>query len=210
LNAEPALVGRLALPGMAFADLADGGQDLPLPPVEAAHVARAGEKRRRDFAMGRSCGRLALDRLGAGAGAIAIGTRGAPLWPPGVSGSITHTQGYAAAVVARNTAFTAIGIDAEHVGDMSPALEGKLFQPGERAALDRLGADRARGAAILFSAKEAYYKACLGQAGALEFQSLCVTPGPEGFSVRDKAGGAAAGRFLVVDDLVLTLVAVAA
>ena len=52
----------------------------------------------------------------------ALGVRGdpvrrgadrAPQWPAGLVGSITHTVGYSAAVVARQGSLLSLGIDAE-------------------------------------------------------------------------------------------------
>jgi 4'-phosphopantetheinyl transferase EntD len=194
---------------MVVADVADTGQELALPPQEAAHVAAAGEKRRRDFALGRHCARAALERLGRPASAVATDARGAPLWPDGIAGSITHTAGYAACVVAHAADFIALGIDAEHIDDVRPSLYGKLFRPGERSMLAGLADDeRRRAAAILFSAKEAFYKACLAADGPIQFQALEVTLHADGFIVASDAGMTAAGRYLTADGLVVTLVAV--
>jgi 4'-phosphopantetheinyl transferase EntD len=211
VSGEPGLVARLALPGMAWADIADHGQDLPMSVDEAPYIARAGEKRRRDFVLGRSCARKALDRLGLAVDAIAMGPRGEPLWPEGFVGSITHTQGYAAAAAAPRSAFAAIGIDAERLDGVSADIGRKLFRPEELDALAGLD-DTAwrRAAATMFSAKEAYYKACLAHAGALEWRRLCVTLGPDGFSVSQEDGRQAAGRFAVADGMVLTLVGISA
>ena len=51
--------------------------------------------------LGRACARAALANLGQGEAVIGIDEAGAPLWPAGVVGSITHTKGYAAALVAK-------------------------------------------------------------------------------------------------------------
>ncbi len=204
-------MARLALSGMAVADIADKGQELALPPQEGAHVAAAGEKRRRDFMLGRHCAHAALKRLGEAVPAIAVGDRGAPLWPAGIVGSITHTGGYAASVVARNTDFVALGLDAEQAAGVTPNLYGKLFRPEERAMLAGLGeTERHHMAAILFSAKEAFYKACLAADGPLQFQALQVLLRADGFVVSSETGLTASGRYLVDDGRVVTLVGVPA
>jgi 4'-phosphopantetheinyl transferase EntD len=211
LSGEPGLAQRLAMPGMAFANLADAGQDLMPAAAEVALVATAGEKRRRDFFLGRHCAHLALERLGHPVAVLEIGARGAPAWPPGVTGSITHTKGYAAAIAAPVTVFAALGLDTERIGEISRELGKKLFRPEEQESLAGLGDDEwSRAATIIFSAKEAYYKACLGARDALRFHSLCVRLEADGFSVTEDAGRQAAGRFLVSGGLVLTLVAVPA
>jgi len=49
--------------------------------------------------------------------------QGPAIWPPGVLGSITHTDWYCGAAVARTADFTALGIDAEHT------LAGRCHRP---------------------------------------------------------------------------------
>lgn len=139
------MLRALLPPGAAFAELAIAGAEPPLFPDEAAAVARAAPKRRREFAFGRACARAAL---GADV-AIAVGDRGMPVWPAGSSGSITHTDDYAAAAVVRTGA---IGIDLESLAQVArvPDLLATVALPSERAVP----------AAVLFSAKESVYK-CL-------------------------------------------------
>ena len=73
-------------------------------PAEAAIVARAVERRKDEFATIRRCARTALAELGVPAGPILPGVRGAPVWPAGIVGSMTHCVGYRAAAVARSAA----------------------------------------------------------------------------------------------------------
>src|SRR4051812_19673514 len=94
-----ALLSRILAPGLFGAEMEDAGQAVVLAPLEERLVASASDKRRRDFALGRACAHQALAALGFDDGAIAIRQNGAPLWPTGVLGSITHTHGYAAALV---------------------------------------------------------------------------------------------------------------
>ena len=82
-------------------------------PAEEAAIARAVAKRRSEFATGRACARAALAKLGLPPVPIVPGLRGAPQWPAGVTGSITHCAGYRASAVARLTDVAGIGLDAE-------------------------------------------------------------------------------------------------
>jgi Phosphopantetheinyl transferase component of siderophore synthetase len=141
----------------AFGDTADTW----LFPEEEALVANAVERRRREFTTARGCARQALRQLGAPAGPLLRAHRGAPAWPAGVVGSITHCNGYRAAAVARERDILTIGLDAEpneplprQVLDMVAGDDERAWI-AERTALDPdVCWDR-----LLFSAKESVYKA---------------------------------------------------
>ena len=90
-------------------------------------MANAAQKRRRDFALGRACARAALSALGRGDAVIGRDDNGAPQWPAGVLGSITHTKGYAAALVAETHDAGGVGVDAERVGGVTQDLWPRLF-----------------------------------------------------------------------------------
>lgn len=70
-------------------------------------------RRQREFATARSCARTALARLGVPPVPVLASPRGAPRWPAGVVGSITHCDGYRAAAVAYTRDVVSLGIDAE-------------------------------------------------------------------------------------------------
>jgi len=138
-----------------------GSDDGELLPEEKALVAGASQKRRREFTGARVCARLALMRAGVRPAPILPGPAGAPQWPSGMVGSLTHCEGYRAAAVARAEEFAAIGIDAEPNAPLPDGVLGKVASESERAAVARL-AGQARAICwdrLLFSAKEAVYKA---------------------------------------------------
>ncbi len=119
----------------------------------------ASPKRRREFATGRACARRALARLGFEGGALPRAADRTVVWPAGFVGSITHTEGYCAAAVARSTDYSSIGIDAEGLAQIDVELEKMICLPHERERLERCGAgERRRLATLFFSAKEAFYK----------------------------------------------------
>jgi 4'-phosphopantetheinyl transferase EntD len=130
-------------------------------PEEQAQVARAVDKRRREFTTARMCARAALGELGLPAVSIPTGDRGEPLWPAGVVGSITHCDGYRACAVARSSQIASIGIDAEPNAALPDGLLGDIARPEELPALRRLGAELpdVHWDRMLFSAKESVYKA---------------------------------------------------
>jgi 4'-phosphopantetheinyl transferase EntD len=196
-----AFVSRLLAPGLFGAEMRDEGQVVALHPEEERHVAQAGEKRRRDFALGRACARAALSCLDQGDAVIAMGEKGAPVWPAGIVGSITHTKGYAAAIVGDARGFEGIGVDAERVGGVGEDLWPRLFTGSER---DQLMAqeNRAAAATLFFSAKEAAYKAWMLE-GALGFRDIHIALEDGGFTA-SRSGHTLCGHYGLTDDLVLT------
>lgn len=137
--------------------------DAPLFPEEAAAVAKAIARRRAEYAAGRACARAALADLGSPAGPILRDPhRGAPVWPDGVVGSITHCAGYRAAAVARTADVRTVGIDAEPHGPLPDGvLDVITATADEGAALKALTgqAPELHWDRLLFSAKETVYKA---------------------------------------------------
>ena len=139
----------------------DGTEPAPLYPEEAAVVAQAVPKRRREFALVRACARRAMDKLGVPPQPLLPGERGAPGWPPGLVGSMTHCDGYCAAALARATDLASLGIDAEPHGPLPEGVLDAVSLPAEATRLRRLAADQpaVHWDRLLFSAKEAVYKA---------------------------------------------------
>ncbi|MFI1564939.1 4'-phosphopantetheinyl transferase [Streptomyces sp. NPDC020490] len=139
----------------------DGSEPAPLYPEEAAVVAKAVDKRRREFALVRSCARRAMEKLGVPPQPLLPGERGAPVWPPGVAGSMTHCAGYCAAALVRAGDLASLGIDAEPHGPLPEGVLDAVALPAEAARLRRMTAERpdVHWDRLLFSAKEAVYKA---------------------------------------------------
>lgn len=199
------MIALLLPPGAFGVEMRDTGQDIPLHPEEAALVMGAVEKRRREFALGRACARAALAAMGVEAAAIGRDPRGAPLWPTGVVGSITHTEGYTCALVGAAARFSAMGVDAERVGGVGDELLPRLFDDAERARLMAMDDAQRRIAATLgFSAKEACFKAW-----GVTFRELHIEWG-DGVFRAECARGAGEGRFVVRDGLALTAIALPA
>lgn len=178
-------------------ELPDG--DLGLYPGEESIVARAVDKRRREFVVARACARQALRRLGAPAGAIPKGSAGEPQWPPGVVGSITHCAGYTGAAVARRSDLLAIGVDAEPNEPLPDGVLRLTAAAGERAQLDSLAAQdpAVHWGRLLFCAKEALFKAWYPvQQQWLGFADATIRLEPAGtFRARLTAPTPDAGRF---------------
>jgi len=132
----------------------------PLFPEEQQIIAHAVETRQREYATVRSCARACLKRLGHPQVPILPGYGGAPTWPAGIWGSMTHCAGYAAAAVSHHQRIFAIGIDAE---PDAPLPDGVLDLIATAAEQDRLPMtqtepDSPNFDRLLFSAKESVYK----------------------------------------------------
>jgi 4'-phosphopantetheinyl transferase EntD len=153
-------LAELFPPGALTAELLGEGDDGALLPGELHFLSsQAAAQRRQEFAAGRMCARLLLSQLHISDFALRMAADRQPLWPDSTVGSITHTSGFCAAVVAEKTRFRAVGIDSEVSGSVKPELWHRLFTATEIAWLSALeGPHRGLAATLLFSAKESFYK----------------------------------------------------
>ncbi|HEU4943772.1 MAG TPA: 4'-phosphopantetheinyl transferase superfamily protein [Solirubrobacterales bacterium] len=135
--------------------------DAELFPEEEEAVANAVERRRREFVTARACARTALGRLGLPAQAVPRGERGAPRWPAGIVGSITHCDGYRACAVGHAADLATLGVDAEPNQPLPDGLLPDIALPQERVWLRDLtaAAPAVHWDRLLFSVKESIYKA---------------------------------------------------
>lgn len=127
-----------------------------------ASIQRSVPKRQAEFLAGRICARAALLRLDGQPCVPAIGEDRAPVWPSHITGSITHSTGRAAAIVARKEHWQGLGMDLENLLDPDRAerLAGEILTPPEllRMATTRRD-DRALLVTLTFSVKESLFKA---------------------------------------------------
>jgi 4'-phosphopantetheinyl transferase EntD len=147
-------------PGVVSRECFGEPSDAVLLPEEEQFIAYAVPSRRGEFAVVRHLARACLARLGYAPVPILPGAGGAPVWPVGVRGSMTHCAGYAAAALGCSTAIAGIGIDAE---PDAPLPDGVLELVATPAEQDRLTPTRGESDGLhwdrlLFSAKEAIYK----------------------------------------------------
>ncbi|CAD5109339.1 4'-phosphopantetheinyl transferase family protein [Zestomonas carbonaria] len=123
---------------------------------------RGVDKRQAEFLAGRLCAHAALHQL-TGTGTVpAVGEDRAPQWPGGISGSITHSHGWAAAVVARHADWRGLGLDMERLlgAERANRLAGEILTPAELRRLAQQSAERqARLVTLTFSLKESLFKA---------------------------------------------------
>jgi 4'-phosphopantetheinyl transferase EntD len=162
--------------GVVAAELRGPGAVSLLLPDEAACLGSAVPKRAQEFAAGRLCARRALEQLGVVNFALVAAPDRQPVWPGAVVGSITHTAGLCAAVAVERRRFLGVGVDIEIVGHVTDKLWPKICVPAERAWITTLpDTQRAAAAALVFAAKEAFYKCQFPLVGQwLGFEDLCI------------------------------------
>jgi 4'-phosphopantetheinyl transferase EntD len=131
------------------------GDENHLLPQEARSIPSRQPLMRRASGAARWIARGLLADMGLNRAAVLRASSGAPVWPPGIVGSLAHDDEMAVAAVAPVSDIASLGIDVE------PAYP----LPDDIFALVATGADRTHpvnrhlAGRILFSAKEAVYKA---------------------------------------------------
>lgn len=166
-HAAPAVSLHAILPSGVEVSERRHDADEDLYPEELAYLSRASKKRRAEFTTVRLCARESLGRLGKRRAPLVPGPSGAPTWPEGTVGSMTHCDSYRAAAVCLSTQFLAVGIDAEPHDRLPPGVLEAISLRQERTQVHRLSRevpdvswDR-----LLFSAKESVYKVWYPLAG---------------------------------------------
>lgn len=148
-----------------------GPLERALHPDEIAAALAMSPVRRRSFVLGRHALRLALDRVGRDAehadpprgssallGPVLADDRGAPIIPPGMTGSISHKGDVAAAIGGAATGGF-LGIDIERAAPPRLDIAQRILTDRERARLPGHAEDRGRAVTLRFAVKEAIYKA---------------------------------------------------
>jgi 4'-phosphopantetheinyl transferase EntD len=131
------------------------GDEQLLAAVEAEGLERAVLSVRRASGAGRDIARTLCGKLGVPVAGIPRSPKRYPIWPAGVTGSITHDGEFAAAVIAPTDRFGGVGIDIEPAIPLAPEIRNLVGQPDEWAGFSNFAlCDKA-----LFSIKEAVFKA---------------------------------------------------
>jgi 4'-phosphopantetheinyl transferase EntD len=172
-------------PGIIAAESDQPGRVDLLLPAEAACLGRAVPERQQEFAAGRLCARRALAELDIENFALIAAPDRQPIWPAAIVGSITHTAGLCAAVVASGSRFAALGVDTEIVGRVTAELRTRICVASELDWIDSLPeARRAAASALVFAAKEAFYKCQSPLTGQwLGFQDVRIEAAADTFRV---------------------------
>ncbi|MGV8921311.1 MAG: 4'-phosphopantetheinyl transferase family protein [Pseudomonas sp.] len=127
-----------------------------------ATIQRSVAKRQAEFLAGRLCAREAMLQLDGRRYVPDIGEDRAPIWPVDICGSITHSHGWAAAIVGQRQQWRGLGMDMENLLDHDRArrLAAEILTPDElqrmaAAAEEQIGL----WVTLTFSLKESLFKA---------------------------------------------------
>lgn len=119
-------------------------------------------KRKTEYLAGRLCAREAIRRVAGISSAPGVGADGAPQWPAGIVGSISHSGSWAGALAAQRSTWRSLGLDMEQTMASANAerLAAHILTPTELRQLLPLSlAQRARQIGLTFSLKESLFKA---------------------------------------------------
>ncbi len=155
LDEVRAVIARL-FDGAIGVGVTDPRQPQPaLMPGEGDHLTKAIDKRRNEFAAGRSAARIGMQAIGVSPQAIYAHKDRSPIWPKEITGSISHKNMLCAAIVTQQNVF--LGLDIEEDTPLTADLIPSICSEKEISSID--GPDQTRLAKLIFSAKEAAYKA---------------------------------------------------
>ncbi len=129
-----------------------------LPP----ELTDAADKRKTEYLVGRLCAREAVKFVTGYHAAPSLGADRAPCWPAGTAGSVTHSHGWAAAIVASSQHYLSLGLDAEAL--LSDSRATKLAQkiltiPERQRFRSELAQRPGQLITLAFSVKESLFKA---------------------------------------------------
>ncbi|ODT66700.1 MAG: hypothetical protein ABS75_26910 [Pelagibacterium sp. SCN 63-23] len=187
---------------IAFACSGTDGDVNQLFSSERAELEHAIRRRQAEFAAGRFAARDALAQLGLAPIAIPVGPQRAPIWPAGITGSISHCRNAAIAIAAHlhgNIGF--VGIDVEDTLRLDRGLWPGVFTEREQNWLEGKP-DPEHWAMAFFSIKEAAYKAQYPATKMLlDFLDVEVEitsqEGRFGARIKTANSGLLAGRFAI-------------
>ena len=156
-----------------------------------AELRAATPQRQLQFLAGRFCASQALAALtGRRAPSLPRAATGAPLWPQGITGSITHTDDFASAAVTWTDSFSSVGIDTERImtAERAARVSPAVAWPSELAHARSAGCDRLQAVTLVFSAKESIFKCLHRHVGRVfdfcDVRIVAVDPAARSFTAR--------------------------
>ncbi len=131
-------------------------------PEELTLLEGASNKRQREFCAGRYCAHNLLEILGYANQPILKDKCGAPIWPEGITGSISHSGNVAVAIASAHGVIRSVGIDIQKRLKPFPFnIIHKLYRAEEMGAFLKIPSiSLDLYSYSVFSAKESVFKCC--------------------------------------------------
>lgn len=152
-------VTYLSAEALLVVDLLDRCQN-PLFAAEAHLACNVTKARLRELMAGRSTARHALQLFGAAPVPILPTRDGAPSWPYGFCGSLSHSHRHIAVLLARSSHFVSVGVDIEDGRPLGKTTSLTVVTEHELQLINQAGWESTGSTAegLAFSAKEAVFK----------------------------------------------------
>jgi enterobactin synthetase component D len=147
-----------------YSDTLFSNDDLTLP----KELINAVSCRKAEFLCGRQTAKRALIKLGSTQYAVPIGENRAPVFPPNIVGSISHSHKSAICAVALSRDLEYVGIDLEHLidSDLIDQIESQVITAAEKRMIFECGLSAQTGFTLIYSAKESLFKSLYNEVGA--------------------------------------------
>lgn len=139
---------------------------------ERAICADLNEKRLREFSTSRHLAKMLMRKGGIAPGAILREQDGRPLWPKGITGSISHSESLCFVAIS-SLPDVCLGIDIQRLIDVDTSFAQRVLTETERTTLEASNGLNP-GTAILFSIKESLIKLFSCQNTEISFQEIEV------------------------------------
>ncbi|MBL4607753.1 MAG: 4'-phosphopantetheinyl transferase superfamily protein [Pseudomonadales bacterium] len=127
--------------------------------AEEAAVRTAVKKRKREYRAGRHCAAAVLAQLGVVDFPLLNDSKRAPQWPQNIVGSLTHCDNFCCAVASSDPKIYSLGVDAEPLKPLPKETTPLICSENELSHLLANNLKENYWSAVIFSAKEAFYKA---------------------------------------------------
>jgi enterobactin synthetase component D len=154
---------HLSVAALRFDETRLGEQDFDYTGIDMPDsLQRAVAKRKAEYLAGRLCAREALHKAIGIEAVPGMGKDRAPRWPTGSVGSITHSNGKAAAIVGNARHYDSVGFDMEFVmpDERAVKLADQILTDTEKRRFQQVMASTpGEFLTLVFSLKESLFKA---------------------------------------------------
>jgi 4'-phosphopantetheinyl transferase EntD len=187
-----------------------------------ASLERAVDKRKAEFLSGRLCAKHGLAELGVNGFVIGSDKNHCPLWPRGITGSISHSQSIALAMLTSSAGVVGVGIDIESIISTKTMndTKGMILHGNDEQWLRQTDGSPEMVFSLIFSIKESFFKAAYPSTGyyfdfdavtikRLDFdQQRFTLTLQQNLNPKLTAGLCFSGHFCFVDGQVLSLLVI--